>query len=109
DRFKTNKNLASPALQAKISQHQSWGTNTMWIVLALGLAVLILAILVAPRAQARQRRTPDDTLVERARRSAGSMVAQVVMGLIVIVLAGVSVYYVYRTGDSGARMVWSGF
>jgi hypothetical protein len=31
-----------------------------------------------------------------------------VLGLLVLVAAAVSLYYVVRTGDSGAKAVWTG-
>jgi hypothetical protein len=34
---------------------------------------------------------------------------QVVFAVVVIGLAVASIYYVYRTGDSGARMAWGSY
>jgi hypothetical protein len=36
-------------------------------------------------------------------------VLQVVFAIVLIALSGASVYYVVRTGDSGAHIVWSGY
>jgi len=33
---------------------------------------------------------------------------QILFGVVTIVLAGFAAYYVYRTGDSGARIAWNG-
>jgi hypothetical protein len=33
----------------------------------------------------------------------------VVLAVLTIALAATSLYYVYRTGDSGAHIAWSGF
>jgi hypothetical protein len=32
-----------------------------------------------------------------------------VLGLLTVALAGVTMYYIFKTGDSGANMVWNGF
>jgi hypothetical protein len=41
-------------------------------------------------------------------RTAGTAVT-VILAVLTIALAATSLYYVYRTGDSGAHIVWSGF
>lgn len=75
----------SPELLSKISQHQSFGTTCVYLAVVLGVLMLALVLL----------RTPP-RLVSLA---------------LVVLAVGFSVatgYYVFRTGDSGARIVWSG-
>ncbi|MBE1486867.1 DUF2231 domain-containing protein [Plantactinospora soyae] len=77
---------------AKIEEHQGYGELTLWWSLGLGVATILLVVLTSRRAQA---------------RSLPGWVKLVLSG-IVVVLAGISVYYVYLTGDTGAKTVWEG-
>ena len=54
---------------------------------------------------------PADTPAERpvaAGGGVGGRLLRVVLAVATVVLAGFSLYYVFKTGDSGARIVWSG-
>jgi hypothetical protein len=105
--FRTNKNLQSPQLQGSISHHHDFGINTLWFTLGLGMATLLLVFIVAPAYRRRSYRGNDDSLPPPSRST--PVVLQVILGLIVVGLAGVTLYYVFKTGDSGAHMVWNGF
>jgi cytochrome c biogenesis protein CcdA len=105
--FRTNKNLQSPQLQSSISTHHDFGINTMWFTIGLAVATLLLVFLVAPAYRRRSYRGNDDALPSPSRSA--PMVLQVVLGVIVVGLAGVTVYYVFKTGDLGAHIVWKGF
>ena len=105
--FRTNKNLQSPQLQAKISTHHDFGVNAMWFTIGLAVAALLLVFLVAPAYRRRSYRGNDDSLPSP---SGGSpVVLQVVLAVLVVGLSGVTLYYVYKAGDLGAHMVWSGY
>ena len=91
-----SKNLASPEILAKINEHESYGKLTMLLAIGLGLLTLVLAFLLPG--------TPDGD-----RGLARSVVVQVLLGIVTVGVALVTMFYVYRTGDSGARIVWSGF
>jgi hypothetical protein len=110
DVLSKNKILQAPEMQAKISQHQSFGTTTEYVVLGLGVAVLLLAF-TAPvtRRVSATRQATDDTLVVPKRGFGEMLAVQIVVGVVVIGLAAASLYYVFRTGDSGAHMIWSGY
>lgn len=105
--FRANKNLQAPQMQATITTHHNFGINTMWFTIGLGVATLLLVFLVAPAYRRRSYRGNDDTLPAPARTS--PMIVQVVLGVIVIALSGVTLYYVFKTGDSGAHMVYNGY
>ena len=108
DQFKTNPNMSAPQQQAKISNHENFGNTTMWLTLGLGVAVLVLVLLVRAASSGPTRRGPDNTLVSSS--SGGSpLLLQIILGVVTVGLAGVTLYYVFKTGDSGARMVWDGF
>lgn len=73
---------------ALLNEHMGFGTRTFWFSLALGIVSLILVGLTWRRS------------------SSLPVIAQVGAAIVVIALAGLSGYYVYRTGDSGATAVW---
>ena len=87
-----NRHLTSPQVLVKIVQHQSFGTKTLWWTIALG--VVALAILYYDR---------------RVRRGTLTDVRWLAGTVVTVVLAGIAGYYVFRTGDTGAHIVWSGF
>jgi predicted ferric reductase len=81
-----HKGLATPAIFAKIDNHRSLGTITLYLTIALALVVLALVLL---RNQPR--------------------VVSLVLVVLTVGLGLASVYYVYRTGDAGAKIVWTGY
>lgn len=86
------RNLVSPAILAKIDVHRSYGTATLWWTIGLAVAALLMIVYERHR---RNVRFTDPAWF------AGSVVT--------LVLAAFAGYYVFKTGDSGAHVVWSGF
>jgi hypothetical protein len=72
-----------------IDDHMGFGTLTLYYSLGLGIVTLIMVFLTL-RASARP--------LPRA--------ASLGLTVIMVVLAAISGYYVFRTGDSGAQAVW---
>ena len=108
DQFKKNRNFSSAEMQATITKHMDFGNTTLYITLGLAVVVLALVILVRPApAGGTKRRGPDDTLV--APRAGSPLLLQVILGVLTIGLAGTTLYYIFRTGDSGAHMVWDSY
>jgi hypothetical protein len=107
DQFSKNQNFSGQEIQSQIGSHSTFGDRAMWFTIGLGVVVLALVLLVRPAAGRGPRRGPDDTLV--APRGGSPVVLQVVLGLLTVALAGVTMYYIFKTGDSGANMVWNGF
>jgi uncharacterized membrane protein len=87
-----DKKLTSPQLLKQITVHNGYGNDTFWWTLVLGVATLAL---LAYHWRTRAQETENGTV------RAVSTVVLLVLG----VLVG---YYVFRTGDTGAHMVWSG-
>ena len=73
---------------ATLNKHMSFGSQTFWWVLGLGVVTLVMVLLTW-----RTGRLP--------------MVVSAAGSVVMIVLAVISGYYVYRTGDSGATVVWN--
>jgi hypothetical protein len=71
-----------------LDDHMGYGGLTLWFALGLGVASLIMVGLTL--------------------RKAGSApkIAEWGLAAVMIVLAGLSGYYVFKTGDSGATAVW---
>ena len=74
-----------------LDDHMGFGKMTFWFSLALGVISLVTVLLTL-------RRT-------------GSVpkVAGIVLSAVMVVLAVISGYYVFRTGDSGATAVWGSY
>jgi hypothetical protein len=84
---------ASNGLINKINQHMSYGTNTLWWSIALGVVTLLLVgylWCVVPAGG-----------TESVAVRLGGIVVTVALGI-------VTGYYVFRTGDTGAHIVWAG-
>ena len=102
--------ISGPTL-AKITQHQNFGDATMWSAISLG-AVTLALLVVAPgwgaRNAAASTGADGPTVAVANRRNTGVLVLSIILALATVGLAGASLYYVFKTGDSGARIVWSG-
>ncbi|MEV6843389.1 DUF2231 domain-containing protein [Actinoplanes sp. NPDC051411] len=72
-----------------LNKHMNFGTHTFWWVLALGVVTLVMLLLTWG-----SRSLP--------------MIAGAAGSVVMVVLAVIAGYYVYRTGDSGATVVWKG-
>jgi uncharacterized membrane protein len=79
----------SPKGRELLDEHMHFGTLTMWFTIALGVVTLVMVLATLRR--------PRNTLPRAA---------DVGLAVIMVTLAAVTGYYVYRTGDSGATAVW---
>lgn len=71
-----------------IDEHMGFGTRTFWFSLALGVIAIVLVLATTRRPGSLPR------------------VADLGLRVVMVALAVVTGYYVYRTGDSGATAVW---
>jgi len=95
-----SRNAVTPDFLPKLEDHRNFGTMTLYAAIALAVVTLALVFRVAPRVAA--------TTAAGGAGAGSSRVASMVLGLLVLVAAAVSLYYVIRTGDSGGRAVWTG-
>jgi uncharacterized membrane protein len=72
-----------------LDQHMHFGTRTMWFSIALGVVTLVMVVATLRRP-----------------RTSLPRVADIGLGVIMVALAAISGYYVFRSGDSGAHVVW---
>ncbi|HEY2670397.1 MAG TPA: DUF2231 domain-containing protein [Rugosimonospora sp.] len=84
-----SRHLATPAILGKIDVHRHFGTITLYVTIALGL-VALAAVLVPSLRQ----RTP---------------AVVVPLAVVTIGLSVATAYYVFRTGDTAAHIVWQGY
>ena len=80
----------------------------MLVTFGLSVVALLLVFLVRPVGRARTVlwRGPSDTLVSR---QGSPVILQIILGILAIGTAGATMYFLFKAGDSGAHMVWSGF
>lgn len=96
EQFRASPNFQSEQLQAGIGQHEDLANVLLLVVFALTVVALVMAFTVPVAADG----------VARIKAPAA---AQWGIAGLSVVLAAVTMYYCYRTGDSGAHLVWSGF
>ena len=71
-----------------LDHHMNYGTMTFWFSLALGVVTLVAAAVTLRKIGPLPR------------------AAELALSVAMVVLAAISGYYVFRTGDSGATAVW---
>jgi len=71
-----------------LDAHMGFGTRTFLFTLALGAVTLVL------------------TAITRRKSGSASRSLGLLFSVAAVALAAVSGYYVYKTGDSGAKVVW---
>jgi hypothetical protein len=79
---------------ARINEHQGLGNWTSWLALALGVLMIVMFVVLRGSAGAAGASSP--------------ALSWIVTGLTVLVGLG-AMYYVVRTGDTGAHSAWKGF
>ena len=74
-----------------LDDHMGFGNRTFLFTLALGIVTLVMTLLTVRQSST----TPK--------------IVQIILAVIMVVLAVIAGYYVYRTGDSGAHVVWGSY
>jgi hypothetical protein len=87
------RGTVTPDFVPVIQNHQDLGTMTLYVTIVLGLVSLALAYVIPPRI---------------AGGAGTSRTTSLVLGALTVLAAAVSLYYVVRTGDAGAKAVWTG-
>ena len=78
----------SAAGKKLLDEHLHFGTNTFFWTLGLGVVSIVMVVLT------------------RREKNSTPKAVQWVLSAAMVVLALIAGYYVYRTGDSGAKAVW---
>ena len=99
----TRNGTAGADLLRKIDQHSSYGDATLYASAVLGVLMILLVWVQVSRS----RRAVAGGDSAGGSRPA-SMVTAAVLTVAVLAMGLATGYYVFRTGDSGAHMVWTG-
>lgn len=91
-------NRVTPEFVPTLEAHQQFGDFTLWATIGLAVVALALVWFVPPRAA--EASAPGGARPGRA--------LTLTLQVLSLVAAGIAVYYVIRTGDSGAKAVWTG-
>jgi hypothetical protein len=91
------RNAVTPEFAPTIENHQDLGNLTLYSSIALGVVTLALVYVVRPQVAAE---------ADNGIRSQRAL--SLALAALAVIAAGVSLYYVIRTGDSGAKAVWTG-
>ena len=86
-----SENRVSPAGREILDNHMDYGSLTTWLAIALGVVSLVMVALTWRNPRALPR------------------VADLGFAVVTIVLAALTGYYVFQTGDSGATAVWGSY
>jgi hypothetical protein len=86
---------------AGLAQHNSYGDDTFWWTLALGVVTLAFVFYTWRLSRA----VPADGV---GTATAAKPMVRIAATVVTVVLGAVTGYYVFRTGDTGAHMVWQG-
>ena len=85
---------ASGEYLANVDNHQSYGNMTSLLATGLGVVMLVMVLFLLPR-PTELGGTPSQT---------ANAVLSISTAVVVIALGAVTAYYVYKTGDAGARL-----
>ncbi len=101
----------------QVDKHLNYGNTTFNFSLGLGAATLVLVLVSMPLARRGRGATPAGTdeaatgngPTPQGQTHRGSMIATIGLSLVVLVLAGFTGYYIFKTGDAGSHAVWGSF
>jgi hypothetical protein len=83
------RHLANAEILNNIDEHRHYGTITLYVAIALGLVALAAVLLPVLR----QR----------------TLAVWVPLAVVTVGLSAASAYYIFRTGDTAAHIVWQGY
>jgi len=99
----------------QVNVHMGYGTTTFNYSLGLGAATLVLVLLSLMATRGRREAIPAEREDDHENGAVAAKAPRTVtfatigMSLVVLVLAGVTGYYVFKTGDAGSHAVWGSF
>jgi hypothetical protein len=105
ERLIRNGTLGS-GLLAQVKQHNSYGDTTLYASIALSVLMVLLVFVQVWRS--RPTTGADSDKPDASQPAKGPIVVAAVVTVAVLAVAVTTGYFVFKTGDSGAHMVWSG-
>jgi hypothetical protein len=111
------KGHLSASFQALITQHSGYGTNTLYYSIGLGVLMILLVAVQVMRsgrlahasAGSAAVVTDNDDATGATSKAKAPLVVAAILTIGVLAVGAATGYYVFKTGDSGAHMVWSGY
>lgn len=103
-----NRNAVSEEYVPIIENHRSLGTLTLYWTIGLSVVTLALVYLVGPRVAAARAAAGADAPTGTVGRAGPPRAVTLALAVLAVATAAVSLYYVVRTGDAGAKAVWDG-
>jgi hypothetical protein len=108
-----NKGTVTPQGLKDIAQHSGFGENTLFFSSGLSVAMLLLLGVQMVRSAKLANALSTSTVEGAGETTAkpggrGTIVVAAVLTVAVLVLSVFTGYYIFKTGDSGAHMVWTG-
>jgi hypothetical protein len=95
---------AGPALLDQINAHNSYASTTVFASFALA-ALMVLLVLVQMWRSRPTTSAEEDKTDKRPAKS--PIVVAAVLTVAVLAVGATTGYYIFKTGDTGAHMVWS--
>jgi predicted membrane protein DUF2231 len=90
------KNGASGQFLADIDTHMGFGNMTAYLSTLLGVLMLVLVLVLAKRP------------LDGQSAATGSPIVTIITAVVIVAVAALTAYYVFKAGDTGAHIVWSG-
>lgn len=113
---KINAGGATAEFLAAIDQHSGFATRAFWgsVILAVLMLVMVaVLVLRSRRAGGAESATLEASSLGAGNSGAGNlgpgtMVLMIVLAVGVLGVGGATGYYIFKAGDTGAKMVWTG-
>jgi hypothetical protein len=98
--------MASRELLSTVAQHSNYANLAVYGSTLLGvLTVLLVVVLVA---RARRPRNPEADKPETTKPGKGSAALVIALTVVALGIGAGTGFFVFKAGDTGARMEWSG-
>ena len=97
---------AGPALLDQIKLHNSYAEPTVFG--SIGLSALMVLLLLVQVWRSRQPTSAEGEKTDRSQRAKSPIVVAAVLTVAVLAVGATTGYYIFKTGDTGAHMVWTG-
>jgi hypothetical protein len=97
-------------LAGKVDEHAGFSLTLLWLVAGLGLVAIGMVVLAGSVSRRGADPAPDaaEAMSAAPGRRAGATLVWILFTVAVLALSTGAGWYLVRTGDSGARMVWEG-
>jgi heme/copper-type cytochrome/quinol oxidase subunit 2 len=96
--------MAPPALLDQIKVHDSYASTT--VIGSIGLSALMVLLVLVQMWRSRPTTSSEDGKTDKSQRTKSPIVVAAVLTVAVLAVGVTTGYYIFKTGDTGAHMVW---